>query len=79
VYWWLSTVPMIPVQIGMMPAGPPAAEHWPGGKGYWSQPARFVEGVDVIRSEWLHAVSPAQPKRAPKPKAAQPPPRRRRR
>jgi hypothetical protein len=73
--WWLSCVPMDP-QTGM-PTGPPAAEHWPGGEGYWAQPAPLVDAVNEMRSEWPHLQRGPKPKRAEsKPSGA--PPRKRR-
>lgn len=75
--WWLASVPMMATSAGSMPSGQPPAEHWPNGRGYWQQPARVVEMVNIIRSEWFHAMSPPEPvkKKAPAPK---PPTRRRR-
>jgi hypothetical protein len=68
---------MIPMHIGAVPGGPPAAEHWPDGRGYWDQPAKFVESIEEIRSEWFHAIAPPEPK-AKKAPAPRPPTRRRR-
>jgi hypothetical protein len=67
---------MIPMQIGAIPGGPPPAEHWPYGRGYWEQPAKFVESIEEIRSEWFHAMTP--PERKAKKAAPAKPSRRRR-
>jgi hypothetical protein len=68
---------MMATQGGSMPSGQPPAEHWPDGKGYWQQPARVVEMVNIIRSEWFHAMAPPESKKKKAP-ASKPPTRRRR-
>jgi hypothetical protein len=68
---------MIAGQFGIAPGGPPPAEHWPDGRGYLKQPARFVEGIETIRSEWFHATAPPPAKKSAKPAGPKPPKRRR--
>lgn len=50
VWWWLQSVPWAVGGLGgAVPAGPP---EWPRPGGLLRQPARLVEAVTVLRSEW---------------------------